>query len=133
MIKFVCVSSRKLFMPTKDIQPQKNRRNILISAFLSLIFTPIIEKLLTNTYNKAVHKLLSTSNACLLFISSFFYSRISEGVYINISFYIFIVIISLILIKIVHPYIPHKFPCGIKKIELCGKKVLVTFQKELNA
>ena len=29
---------------------------------------------------------------------------------------------TLILIKIIYPYIPNRFPCGIKKIEKCGKK-----------
>lgn len=109
-------------MPTKDSQPQKKYGKVLVSVFISLFFTPIIEKLLTNIYNEFVHKILSMRNAFSLFVSSFFYSRISEGVYINISFYIFIIIITLILIKIIYPYIPNRFPCGIKKFEKCGKK-----------
>ena len=109
-------------MPTKDNESQKKNGKFLLTIFISLFFTPIIEKLLTNIYNEFVHKILSLSNVFSLFVSSFFYSRISEGVYINISFYIFIIIIALILIKIIYPHIPNKFPCGIKKIEKCGKK-----------
>lgn len=108
-------------METKDNQNNKNGKNILLTAIASLVFIPIIEKILTPAYNYTISYLFSTGNRGIQFISSFFYSRISEGVYINISFYIFIVLISLILIKIVQPCVPNGFPCGIEQIEACGK------------
>jgi len=98
---------------------------------MTLFFTPVIEKILTPAYTFTINQLFSTGSAFTQFISNLFYSRISEGVYINISFYIFIVIISLILIKIVNPCIPRNLPCDVAQTEASCQKSTCQFSQRV--
>lgn len=95
---------------------------IKISGIITAIFLiPILEKILSPAYDTVINWAFSTSNVWLQVISSLFYSRISEGVYINIPFYIFIVIVGSLLIKLIVPPKPST-TCGDENMDCCQKE-----------
>lgn len=97
----------------------------------SIILIPIIEKILTPIYDFAADSFLSLSHAGIHYISQLVYTRIAKGVYINISFYIFVVIISvllcLLLLSILLPYKKANSCCNAEGIEKCEKRKNLSF------
>lgn len=105
-------------------------KTIILNIFISLVLLPVGERLFTPIHNEIVHKVLSAQNTGLKFLSDFLYSRISEGVYVNIPFYIFIVLISFFLGVLMHNvltlYKSTSSCCDSSLIASCTKR------KELN-
>lgn len=73
------------------------RNNIANFILIPLLVTAFWEKVLSPKFDIFVNYLFSFSNSFLDFISGYIYSRISEGTYINISFYNFIFFMSSVL------------------------------------
>ena len=104
---------------------------LFINIIVSLIVFPTSERFLTPVYDAIINNLLSAKNTGLKFISDFIYSRISEGVYVNIPFYIFIVIVSLLLglliCSILLPYKKANSCCDADSISSCPKRKRLNF------
>lgn len=118
---------RKILMHNKEKRPKDTIRNIIIG----IILIPIIEKILSPIYDFFADKFLSISHAWIHFISRLVYTRIAKGVYINISFYIFVVIISvllcLLLLSILLPYKKANSCCNAEHIKVCEKRKNLSF------
>lgn len=76
---------------------KKKFTQIIYTIILSIIAAALWEKLLSNIFDKIVTYIFSFGNKFIKWISNITYSRIAEGVYINVSYYIFIIIVSCIL------------------------------------
>lgn len=63
---------------------------VLLNNILLVIITIIADKTLTPVFEPIFQKIFSYKSKIIDRISHFIYSRIAEGVYINIAFYIFI-------------------------------------------
>lgn len=111
----------------KEKEPKfKNALNFIASLFAF----PVVERLFTPVYDAILYNILSAQNTGLKFLSDFLYSRISEGVYVNIPFYIFIVLISFFL-----GYLMHNITISYKSNSSCCDSPLITTcskRKELN-
>lgn len=114
-------------MYNQEKRPKETIRNIIIG----IILIPIIEKILTPVYDFSADRFLSLSHAGIHYISQLVYTRIAKGVYINISFYIFVVIISvllcLLLLSILLPYKKANSCCDAECTELCEKRKRLSF------
>lgn len=73
------------------------KNNIASFVLIPLIVTAFWEKVLSPKFDIFVNYLFSFSNSFLDSISGYIYSRISEGVYINVDFYNFIFFMSSVL------------------------------------
>lgn len=76
---------------------KKNYINVVYTIILSIVAAAIWEKLLSKTFDNLVTYVFSYGNRFIQWISDLAYSRIAEGVYVNVAYYIFIVIVSCIL------------------------------------
>lgn len=85
---------------------------IVYTIILSIIAAGLWEKLLSKAFDRLVTYIFSFGNKFIQWLSNITYSRIAEGVYINVSYYIFIVVVSCILgvftIIIWNPSFIHK-------------------------
>ena len=110
--------------------PNNKEKKIKInipSIICTFLLTPIFEKILTPIYDYIANKFLSISHDGIQFISSLVYTRISQGVYINIPFYIFIIIISFLLslvlfFSVLHPYQKTNSCCDATHPSSCAKR-----------
>lgn len=76
---------------------KKKYTQIVYTIILSIVAAAIWEKLLSKTFDKLMNYVFSFGNRFIQWMSNLAYSRIAEGVYVNVAYYIFIVIVSCIL------------------------------------
>lgn len=87
----------------------KNKITKIVSGiFVGIIATAIWEKLLSPYFDIWINYILSFGNRFIILISNVIYCRIAKGTYINIPYYIFMIIMcSFIGAGISQTYIAH--------------------------